>query len=91
MWAIIEVLGWIADIIGLDLKVMSPAARVFVIVVYGLFGLVFLGAGFIPLLERDADGWRIAGGLTVSALGFALLARIVYGLIEIRRLNRGPT
>ena len=91
MLALLDLLGWIADIIGLDLKTMGPVARVFVIVVYGAFGLLFLCAGFVPLFDDEKDGVKIFGGLAVSAVGAALLARIAYGLVELRRTKGGAT
>jgi hypothetical protein len=90
MLALFELLGWIADIAGLDLKTMKPVTRVLVVIVFGGFGLLFLCAGLLPLFDSDKDGLKIFGGLVVSAIGFGLLARIIYGLVELRR-NRGPT
>ena len=87
MLAFLELLGWIADIVGLDLKTMKPMTRVVAVVLYGLFGLLFLCAGVFPLFDREADGVKVFGGLLVSAVGAAFLARIAYGLVELRRPN----
>ena len=89
MLAFLELIGWVADIVGLDLKEMKPATRVIAVLSYGLFGLLFLGAGVLPLFDREVDSVKILGGLLVSALGAAFLARIAYGLVELRRVNRG--
>ena len=89
MLALLELLGWLAEIAGLDLKTMKPAGRAVVVILYGGLGLLFLCAGFLPLFDHDKDGLKIFGGLVVAAIGFGLLARIVYGLVELRRLNRG--
>jgi hypothetical protein len=88
MLAFLELLGWVADLVGLDLKTMKPVTRVIAVVLYGLFGLLFLCAGFVPLFDREADGVKIFGGVLVSAIGAAFLVRIAYGLAELRRLNR---
>jgi hypothetical protein len=90
MW-FLELLGWLAEIAGLDLKTMKPATRGIVVVFYGLLGLLFVCVGLIPLFDHDKDGLKISAGLLVSAIGAAFLARIIYGLVELRRLDRGPT
>ena len=89
MWVLLEVLGGAADILGIDLKTMGPVRRVIAVVLWVSFGLLFLCGGFVPLFEREADGLKIFGGLVVSAIGAGFLARIGYGLLELRRLNRG--
>jgi hypothetical protein len=88
MLALLELLGWVADLVGLDLKTMGPVARVIAVVLWGLFGLLFLCAGLVPLFDREADNVKLFGGLLVSAIGAAFLIRIGYGLLELRRLNR---
>jgi small neutral amino acid transporter SnatA (MarC family) len=91
MLAFVELFGWVADLVGLDLKAMKPAARVIAVVFWGFFGLLFLGSGFVPLFDREADSVKILGGLLVSAVGAAFLGRIAYGLIELRRISRERT
>ena len=87
MLAFVELLGWVADIIGLDLKTMSPLRRVIAVVLWGLFGLLFLCGGLVPLLGGETDSVTVFGGLLVSVVGAGFLARITYGLVQVHRLN----
>ena len=88
MLAFVELLGWVADLVGLDLKAMKPVTRVIAVVFWGFFGLLFLCAGLVPLFDREADGVKILGGVLVSVVGAAFLVRIGYGLIGLRRIDR---
>ncbi len=48
--------------------------------------------GLIPLFGGEPrSGLAIFGGLIVSMIGVGFLARIAYGLLALRRLNRGST
>ena len=91
MLEFIELLVWIADIASLNIETMTPAKRAICVAIYGLLGLLFAGAGLMPLFDDKFDGWKIFGGLVVSMIGVGFLARIVYGLLALRRLNRGST
>ena len=90
MLEVIEFLAWIAEIANLDIETMTPVKRTICIVIYGAIGLLFAGGGLVPLFDDKPDsGAKIVGGLLVSALGIGFLARIAYGLLALRRLNRG--
>jgi hypothetical protein len=92
MLEFLELLVWIAEIASLNIESMTPAKRAICVVIYGALGLLFAGAGLIPLLgEEPRSGLAIFGGLIVSMIGVGFLARIAYGLLALRRLNRGST
>ena len=92
MLEFLELLVWIDSIASLNIETMTPAKRAICIVIYGALGLFFAGAGVLPLFDSEPrSGWAIFGGLIVSMLGVGFLARIAYGLMALRRLNRGST
>ena len=90
MLEVIEFLAWIAEIANLDIETMTPVKRTICIAIYGAIGLLFAGGGLVPLFDDRPDNTgKIVGGLLVSMLGLAFLARIAYGLFALRRPNRG--
>ena len=92
MLEFLELLAWIAEIASLDIETMTPAKRGICVAIYGFFGLLFAGIGLAPLFgDEPHSAWKIFGGLIVSMIGAGLLARIAYGLLALRRPNRGST
>ncbi len=89
MWGFEEILGLIADWIGLDLRVMSPAKMILVVMVYSGLGLLFLlGGTFVIVTHRD-DGVAMLAGAAVAILGAAYLARISINLVAVIKRRRG--
>ena len=88
MLAFIELLDWLAQIAMLDLKRLTPAGRVTIVIFYGLLGVLFLCAGVVSLFDDSRELWKMIGGVVVALLGLGLLARLAYGLVELRRLSR---
>jgi hypothetical protein len=92
MLEFLELLVWIADIASLNIETMTPAKRAICVAFYGFLGLLFAGVGVVPLFgDEPRSGLAIFGGLVVSLIGVGFLARIAYGLLALRRLNRGAT
>ena len=86
----IELLVWIDSIVSLNIETMTPAKRAVCVAIYGSLGLFFAGVGVLPLFDDEPRSLlKIFGGLVVSLIGVGFLARIAYGLLALRRLNRG--
>ena len=88
MLAVLELFVWIDHIAGLDIEKMSPARRVACIVVYGAIGLALAVAGIVSFFDDYSGVGKILVGVVVMALGIGFLARIVYGLLVLRRMRR---
>jgi hypothetical protein len=88
MWGFEEILGLIADWLGLDLRVMSPAKMILVVVVYSGLGLLFLLGGTYVIVTHRDDGVAILAGAAVAILGAAYLARITVNLADVIRQRR---
>jgi hypothetical protein len=88
----IELLVWIDSIVSLNIETMTPARRAVCVAIYGSLGLLFAGGGVASLVgDEPRSVLAILAGVTVSLIGLGFLARIVYGLLALRRLNRGST
>ena len=92
MLEFLELLVWIDDIASLNIETMTPAKRAICVVIYGALGLLFTIVGLAPLFDDEPrSSLEIFGRVIVSLIGIGFLARITYGLVALRRLNRGST
>ena len=88
MLAVLELFVWIDHVAGLNIETMSPARRVACIIVYGAIGLGLAVAGIVSFFDDYSGVGKILVGVVVTALGAGFLARIAYGLVVLRRMQR---
>ncbi len=77
-----ELLGALADGIGLDLRNMSAGRRLLALAFFGLGGLALLARGLYALWISAGDWATILVGVFCALLGAAWLARIVVNFRE---------
>lgn len=82
-----ELLGYVADWIGLDLRGRSTGRIVVIVALYTTAGLLLIAAGLYLLTQSDRDPVSILSGLICLLVGGAFLIRI--GL-NVRALRRRP-
>jgi hypothetical protein len=82
-----ELLGYIADWIGLDLRGQSTGRIAVIVALYTTAGLLLLSAGLYLLTQYDRDPPSILSGFICLLLGAAFLIRV--GL-NVRALLRRP-
>ncbi len=84
----LELLGYIADWIGLDLRGRSSPRVICIVAFYSIIGLVLLIVG-LWYLVRNHDGGSLLSGGICSVLGLAILVRIAVNISKL--LGQGKT
>jgi hypothetical protein len=83
-----ELLGALADWIGLDLRKMSARRAAFVVAFYTLAGLALLVGGLIAIIMNLGNAATVFGGAVCALIGAAWIARIARNVVVTRRERR---
>jgi hypothetical protein len=83
-----ELLGYIADWIGLELAGRSRPRIIASVFFFSTLGLVMIIGGIYSLMNYHDDGVAVFSGLFFSILGSALLIRIGINLAALFRERR---
>jgi hypothetical protein len=83
-----ELLGYIADWIGLDLVGRSRPRIVASVLFFSILGLVLMVGGLYSLINYHDGSVAVLSGLFLSILGLALVVRIALNLAALFRQQR---
>jgi hypothetical protein len=83
-----ELLGYIADWIGLELAGRSQPRIIASVLFFSILGLVLIIGGLYSLISYHNDGVVVLSGVFCSILGLAFLIRIGINLAALFRQRR---
>jgi len=83
-----ELLGYIADWIGLDLRGRSLPRIIAIVLLYTLAGILLLAFGLYSLAADHDGAVSILSGVICSALGLAFLVRIGTNIARLLRQHQ---
>jgi hypothetical protein len=83
-----EILGYLADRLGLDLRGRSAVRKLVIIALYAGLGLVLLAGGGHYAVVHANDGIALVSGIICALVGIAYVIRITINIFKDHARSR---